>query len=380
MMGTHGRGHVTLINHLRKPPMDETPIEIPRAQQVVTIPQWQTDIPVAYDEQQESYIPVRAVCAFLGIAHQMQIRRIKDDAVLSSRLHQFGLKHPRGGGTQPTWCIKMSAVGWWLATLSLGAANIRPELVDGLIDFQEHLFFAADQQLRGAPPAMQGIPPDPQLQQLDADFRDARFTIDHLHQRIGKVASRFDIPTEASDDSDTPEYPFTQTFLHITQWDAQFPVACDADATLYIPIKALCGYLGIAHQMQIKRMKEDPILSKRIRRFILKGTKGGAQPTWCIKLNATGWWLATISINASNVRAELRDGLLDFQEALLVAADQILRGDDAQTPSAQQIAAFYHHKMQQYDAELLGLCVSLARLDKRVATVERMIVIPEHDE
>src|SRR5690242_11911800 len=109
----------------------------------------------------------------------------------------------------------------------------------------------------------------------------------------------------------------TREIIEMSQWGAVIPIARDEQAQIYVPVRALCGYLDLAPNKQIERIKEDAILSKRLQRFPIRSTSsgirgGGTQMTSCIKLNAVGWWLATISLGLSNVRPEFQAGLMDF--------------------------------------------------------------------
>jgi hypothetical protein len=54
-------------------------------------------------------------------------------------------------------------------------------------------------------------------------------------------------------------------------------------------------------------------------------TRTGARPTWRIERRGIGFWLG--SIQMASVRAEIRPRLLDFQEALVDAADRLLFGE-----------------------------------------------------
>ncbi len=313
---------------------------------------------------------------------QGAVERIKADAILSKRLQIFPVPSisagARGGGTQNTNCLKLNAIGWWLATLSLANANIRAELRTSLLDFQESLLLAADDQLRGGL-ATVSLFDDPTTRQIARDFHGVHATIAHMEGRLGKVGERIQVEFDDADVGHGVEQPFVQDILEIYQWGARLPVACDADATIYIPLRALCTYLGITHQQQIRRLRADPILQTRLREFALTYPKGGTHPTTCLRINAIGWWLATISINATNIRPELRDGLLDFQEALFDAADILLRGDatDARAISPAQMRAYYLSKIRQYDTELAGVRMSLLRFEKRLGTLERTVRMAE---
>jgi hypothetical protein len=67
-----------------------------------------------------------------------------------------------------------------------------------------------------------------------------------------------------------------------------------------------------------------PDISWLLRQFPIT-TRTGARPTWCIGRCGIGFWLGSIQV--ASVRAEVRPRLLDFQEALVDAADRLLFGE-----------------------------------------------------
>src|SRR5215467_12519635 len=88
------------------------------------------------------------------------------------------------------------------------------------------------------------------------------YTPQHLFQGGNSVAGDlFDEPPA--------EQPLAQKLLVMEQWGhAQFPVARDQSGDIYMPMRALCLYLGIASQMQIKTLRKSRSMSRYMRRFI----------------------------------------------------------------------------------------------------------------
>jgi len=64
-----------------------------------------------------------------------------------------------------------------------------------------------------------------------------------------------------------------------------------------------------------------PDISWLLRQFPIT-TRTGTRPTWCIERRGIGFWLGSIQV--ASVRAEIRPRLVDFQEALVEAAHQLL--------------------------------------------------------
>jgi hypothetical protein len=134
----------------------------------------------------------------------------------------------------------------------------------------------------------------------------------------------------ASDTPDEPqaEQPLAQKLLVLEQWgNAQFPVACDAIGDIYLPVRALCLYLGIASQMQIKALRKSRSMQRYLRRFYLTSPSGGGrQAQWCLHIRALAFWLAG-HIDVDAVRPELQQGLLEWQDTLIHAAHELFFGE-----------------------------------------------------
>jgi hypothetical protein len=175
--------------------------------------------------------------------------------------------------------------------------------------------------------------------------------------------------------SDTPdesqaEQPLAQKLLVLEQWgNAQFPIACDAVGDIYMPVRALCLYLGIASQMQIKALRKSRSMQRCLRRFYLTSPSGGGrQAQWCLHIRALAFWLAG-HIDVDAVRPELQQGLLEWQDTLIQAAHQLFFGEAsvASTIPEQDLA------LQLNDAlfEIRRLKTIVKLHSRRLGTLER---------
>src|SRR5690348_3532001 len=66
---------------------------------------------------------------------------------------------------------------------------------------------------------------------------------------------------------------------------------------IYVTVKSLCAMIGIRYERQYDRIRRTPTLAKHAR-LIRMQTKGGFQPTLCLKVTRVGYWLATIQTNS----------------------------------------------------------------------------------
>jgi hypothetical protein len=76
----------------------------------------------------EIYVPLRSVCARLGIEAQAQTRRIRRDEVLAEGLRAVQVE--TRGGLQPLLCLELEAVPLWLAGIE--PSRVREDLRERL--------------------------------------------------------------------------------------------------------------------------------------------------------------------------------------------------------------------------------------------------------
>jgi hypothetical protein len=91
----------------------------------------------------------------------------------------------------------------------------------------------------------------------------------------------------------------------------------DDKREIYVSLRQLCDLLGVSYQGQIRRIHDDPVLSKQLKgvniTFTPSGSRGGGpQTTNCLPIDYLNGWL--FSINANRVKTEVRDRLIIYQE------------------------------------------------------------------
>lgn len=116
---------------------------------------------------------------------------------------------------------------------------------------------------------------------------------------------------------------------------------------IYVPIRQICDYLGLAFAGQRTRINRDPVLSESVQiiNITSQSAKGGNPNVLCLPLKYLPGWL--FGISASRVKPELQDKIIRyqresydvlweaFQEGRLtaeMALDDLLASD---TPAAQ---------------------------------------------
>lgn len=86
---------------------------------------------------------------------------------------------------------------------------------------------------------------------------------------------------------------------------------------VYVSIRQMCDLLGVTYQGQIRRISDDPVLSKQVKGVNitftpLQGQGGGPQITNCLPIDYLNGWL--FGINANRVKPEIRERLIIYQE------------------------------------------------------------------
>ncbi len=90
------------------------------------------DVLAVRAEDGSIYLPLRPICASLGLSYQPQRRRIQRDPALEEGMREIRLQ--TGGGRQATACMALNLVPYWLSTVDV--SRVRPELQDKLMVYR----------------------------------------------------------------------------------------------------------------------------------------------------------------------------------------------------------------------------------------------------
>jgi|GEM_PF-4671536 len=82
------------------------------------------------------------------------------------------------------------------------------------------------------------------------------------------------------------------------------------DGTIYVPLKALCAYLGIDHDWQRFKVRDNEELRAEL--VTLPGADGITRKTLCLPWETIGDWVATI--NPKTLKPEIVEALTDLLE------------------------------------------------------------------
>lgn len=154
-----------------------------------------------------------------------------------------------------------------------------------------------------------------------------------------------------------------QYAVTLPHWGCEVQMIRDDDERLYFPIGMLCAVLGITMRFQVDRIREHAVLGRMVKQLTVQ-TRGGRQLTWCIERRGIGFWLGGLQID--RVRAEVRPRLIEFQEALVDAADRLVFGEIAVDPVRAQLAT--------HDADIASVTRFALALEHRIGRIEGRVL------
>ncbi len=90
-------------------------------------------------------------------------------------------------------------------------------------------------------------------------------------------------------------------------------VAGDPQPEIYVPIRPLCEYLGLAWSGQYERLKRDPVLDESLRfvRVTRTNSSGGDPNVLCLPLEYLPGWL--FGINVARIRPALQEKVTRYR-------------------------------------------------------------------
>jgi len=94
---------------------------------------------------------------------------------------------------------------------------------------------------------------------------------------------------------------------------------------VYVPVRPLCDYLGLAWSGQYERIKRDPVLADALRTVRVTRTEAGRRETVCLPLEMLPGWL--FGISTTRVRPELQDKILRYRRECFRVLWQAFQAD-----------------------------------------------------
>jgi hypothetical protein len=166
-----------------------------------------------------------------------------------------------------------------------------------------------------------------------------------------------------------------QYSIALTNWHddqgrpLQLTVVLTDNGLAYFPVTLLCRALGVEPRSQLDRLREHAVLSQLICQLKIE-TSGGPQSAWCIERRGIGFWWGGIQL--SKVRKQVQQRLLEFQWAIVDAADRLLFGEVLTDPVKAQLAT--------HDAQIANVTRFVLQLEQRIGALEIELLSSSDDE
>ena len=139
---------------------------------------------------------------------------------------------------------------------------------------------------------------------------------------------------------------------------------------IYVPLRALCDYLGLNWSGQLQRIRREPVLQRGQRVCVIHTRQRGDVPAICLRLNLLAGWL--FGVSASRVKPELRAKIERYQEECYDILSRAFQTDAITTtdvpPRSDAIA-----ELEQVRA--MGLAI--ARMAEQQIEIERRTAATE---
>lgn len=128
---------------------------------------------------------------------------------------------------------------------------------------------------------------------------------------------------------------------------------------VFVPIRPICDFLGVAWTAQRQRILRDPVLAEELTPVIVTITGTGQQvETLCLPLDYLSGWL--FGINATRVNPEARERLIRYQrECYKALAEAFQEGRLTIDPTLDDLLRSDSDAVQAY--KMLQALVKLAR-------------------
>ena len=138
---------------------------------------------------------------------------------------------------------------------------------------------------------------------------------------------------------------------------------------VYVPVKPICEFLGIAWPAQRRRINDDPVLSRAGMSMIITITDiiepGSRRPhrseMFCLPLKFIPGWL--FGINVKRVKSELRDKIIRYQsECYEVLAEAFQSGRLTNDPAFSELLNQDSPSVQAYKMALAVVEIARAQI------------------
>jgi hypothetical protein len=164
-------------------------------------------------------------------------------------------------------------------------------------------------------------------------------------------------------------------------------VDVEGEPQVYVPLRPICGYLGLAWNGQRERIMRDPVLSEAVQFVRVTRTNAGDPHMLALPLKFLPGWL--FGVNAARVKEELRPKIIRYQRECFdvlwraFQADTLTRAAQTRPGSLADIRAMglaiaalaeqqmaLESRVDAHDQRLDRAAEVVRALDRRVTAIE----------
>jgi hypothetical protein len=147
-------------------------------------------------------------------------------------------------------------------------------------------------------------------------------------------------------------------------------VDAGGERVVYVPLRPICDYLGLAWSSQLQRTRNDPVLSSEATSVLIATQKSSdsafgpkTSAMICLPLDMINGWL--FGINANRVREDLRDRLTRYQRDCYRVLAQAF-----QSPAARPDASSTLMQVRELGRAIMQMAEEQIEFDRRLAVQE----------
>lgn len=130
-------------------------------------------------------------------------------------------------------------------------------------------------------------------------------------------------PSDEADKKTTAIVPIREQVVQF--YGDNIPVAQTPDGEIYVPLRPLTDYLGLAFGSQTSRVRRDEVLAERARTVTMARSDGRRVGMLCLPLDLLPGWL--FGLQPSRVRPELAEKLRRYRAEAFKVLWQAFKGD-----------------------------------------------------
>lgn len=148
----------------------------------------------------------------------------------------------------------------------------------------------------------------------------------------------------------------------------QITVAMVGEDDLYVPLRTLTEYLGLAWSPQLRRLERDEVLARKVRMLVIHGTDGRPREMTCLPLETIAGWL--FGLTASKVKPELAPKIQQYREDCFKVLWRELQADMAQRHQQTPVVRTSLAQVREMALAIAHLAEQQMAMEGRIEYVE----------